>query len=72
MTRTDPPGGSEHVGWHSYRCPVCGHTDEGAMDGEGEGTVVCSHCATSLDLIVQSPDQAPVAVRVASRWRKGR
>jgi len=58
--------------WHSYRCPVCGHTDEVPLEGEPTGTVPCSHCATHLELLVRSPEQAAVTVKVASRWRRTR
>jgi len=60
------------AGWHSYRCPVCGHTDEVDLHDGAEGTVPCSHCATPLELLVRSPDQAAVAVKVAARWRRAR
>jgi phage/plasmid primase-like uncharacterized protein len=58
--------------WHSYRCPVCGHTDEVELGDEPEGTHPCSHCATPLDLLVRSSDQAAVAVKVAARWHRVR
>ncbi|HSW29991.1 MAG TPA: hypothetical protein VLH75_10960 [Longimicrobiales bacterium] len=56
--------------WHSYRCPVCGHTDEVDPAEVPGGTLPCSHCSTPLELLVRSPDQAAVAVKVASRWRR--
>ena len=58
--------------WHSYRCPVCGHTDEVHLEGEPSGTVPCSHCATHLELLACSPEQVAVAVKVASRRRRAR
>ncbi|MDP2956742.1 MAG: hypothetical protein Q8N53_09995 [Longimicrobiales bacterium] len=58
--------------WHSYRCPVCGHADEVEFDGGSAGTVSCSHCATALELLVRSHDEAAVAVKVSSRWRRSR
>jgi transcription elongation factor Elf1 len=58
--------------WHSYRCPVCGHTDEANLEEGPAGTVPCSHCATPLELQVRSPDQAAVTVKVAVRWRRVR
>lgn len=58
--------------WHSYRCPVCGHTDEVVLDAGLEGTVPCSHCATPLELLVHAPDREAVAVKVATRWRRAR
>ncbi|GMV04293.1 MAG: hypothetical protein AMXMBFR53_05740 [Gemmatimonadota bacterium] len=66
------PGGTAGPGWHSYRCPVCGHTDEVELAGEAGGTIPCSHCGTSLDLVVRSPDEASLAVKVASRRRRTR
>lgn len=56
-------------GWHSYRCPVCGHADEVELADAVAETVACSHCGTSLDVSVRAPDQAPVAVKVAA-WRR--
>jgi desulfoferrodoxin-like iron-binding protein len=67
----DPSEGGT-AAWHVYRCPVCGHTDEVLMEGGPEGTLPCSHCATPLELVVRSPDQAAVAVKVAARWRRVR
>ncbi|NJD19240.1 MAG: hypothetical protein FIA95_08180 [Gemmatimonadetes bacterium] len=58
--------------WHSYRCPVCGHTDEVALEDGPSSTVPCSHCTTPLEIVVRSPDQASVAVKVATRWRRVR
>lgn len=56
--------------WHSYRCPVCGHTDEVALETE-ESMVACSHCGTDLDVRARAPDAAAAAVRVAVRRRRG-
>jgi len=58
--------------WHSYRCPVCGHTDEVGQEDGPEGTLVCSRCATPLEVVVRAPDRAAVTVRVAARWRRVR
>ncbi len=58
--------------WHSYRCPVCGHTDEVALEGGPADTVPCSHCSTALEVLVRSPDRAAATVKVASRWRGAR
>lgn len=58
--------------WHSYRCPVCGHTDEVELEVGPAWAVPCSHCGTPLELAVRSSDQAAVAVKVASRWRRAR
>jgi len=55
--------------WHTYRCPVCGHTDEVDMTGS-TGHVVCTHCATHLDLESRAPDAAAAAVKVAVRRRR--
>lgn len=64
--------GTAPAAWHSYRCPVCGHTGEVELDGALLGTVQCSHCATALELLSGAPDQAAVTVKVASRWRRPR
>jgi hypothetical protein len=58
--------------WHSYRCPVCGHTDEVDFAAGPESRVACSHCGTDLDLVARSPDAASAAVKVATRRRRGR
>jgi uncharacterized Zn finger protein len=68
----DTGQGTGDPGWHSYRCPVCGHADEVELAGEVGRTVPCSHCATSLELRVMAPDQASVVVSVARRWRRSR
>ena len=44
MTSESTPGDD----WHTYRCPVCGHTDGVAMAGAPEATLRCSHCDTPL------------------------
>jgi len=68
----EPLNPSDVPGWHSYRCPVCGHNDEVELVGGAVGMVPCSHCATPLEVAVTSPDQASVAVKVSSRWRRSR
>lgn len=67
----EPAPNPTPAGWHSYRCPVCGHTDGVELAGS-TGTVPCTHCATPLELVVRAPDEAQVTVRVASRWRRSR
>lgn len=64
-------GPRPETGWHSYRCPVCGHNDEVILAEAPAETVPCSHCGTSLELSVRAPDQAAVTVKVARRWRRG-
>lgn len=64
--------GGGPAGWHSYRCPVCGHTDEVEFGGGSASTVSCSHCTTALELLVRSQEEAAVAVKVSSRWRRSR
>ena len=59
-------------GWHTYRCPVCGHTDELEFAAGPAGTVPCSHCGTALEVALRAPDQASVTVKVAARWRRAR
>lgn len=54
--------------WRSYRCPVCGHVDEADMTG-ATGQVVCSHCATELELETRAPDAEAASVKVAVRRR---
>lgn len=55
--------------WHSYRCPVCGHTDEVDMKG-ATGVVACSHCGTELEVSSRSREEAAAAVKVAVRRRR--
>lgn len=57
-------------GWHTYRCPVCGHTDEIQLAGGAATTLPCSHCGTALDVVLRAPDEASVAVKVATRRRR--
>ena len=61
---------SGQAGWHSYRCPVCGHTD--GVDGVGESAAMlaCAHCGTDLEVAARTPDEAAAVVRVAARWRR--
>ncbi len=55
--------------WHTYRCPVCGHTDEvDLVEGVPE-SVDCSHCGTTLEVEVLDRDAAAAGVRVATRVR---
>jgi ribosomal protein L37AE/L43A len=58
--------------WHSYRCPVCGHTDEVDLDAGPPASVWCSHCHAELEVAVRSPEAAAAAVRVATRRRRAR
>lgn len=64
--------GSDPQAWHSYRCPVCGHTDEARLAGASEGQVSCSHCSTPLEVTVAAPDRDAAVVKVAARWRRAR
>lgn len=66
----EPRDGTAPQAWHSYRCPVCGHTDEARLSGASEGRVSCTHCSTHLEVIATSPDRDAAAVKVASRWRR--
>ncbi len=59
------------AGWHSYRCPVCGHFDEVETSGDVR-SVACSHCGTDLELQVRSADRTAVASRVHVRRRRRR
>ena len=52
-------------GWHTYRCPVCGHTDEVELAEGVTRSIPCSHCDTPLNVVVLDPDTAAVEVTVA-------
>jgi transcription elongation factor Elf1 len=68
----EPRDGTVPQAWHTYRCPVCGHTGEVRLPGASEGRVSCTHCSTHLEVTVTAPDRDAAAVKVASRWRRNR
>lgn len=62
-SRSEPPEGSD---WRSYRCPVCGHSDEVAVP-EGESLLIrCSHCDTALEVQRDPGASERVSVQVAT------
>ncbi len=38
------------VGWLSYRCPVCSHTDGVVLEDADSVLIRCSHCDTPLEV----------------------
>ena len=56
-----------HLEWHSYRCPVCGHTDGVDLLRGQERTIDCSHCGTTLAVVVMAPDTPAAGVTVSAR-----
>lgn len=58
--------------WHSFRCPVCGHTDGTDVVEGPSSTVSCSHCGTVLEIAARAPEEASAAVKVATRRRRAR
>ena len=68
----DPVVNADQPQWHSYRCPVCGHTDEVEGVGPALSALVCSHCGTELEVAAPAADAAAAVVKVATRWRRGR
>jgi transcription elongation factor Elf1 len=53
--------------WHTYRCPVCGHTDEVDLAEGVSGRIDCSHCGTPLEVVVLDRGAAAAGVKVATR-----
>ena len=47
---------------HSYRCPVCGHTDGVELRAGSSVTVPCSHCGTPLELRLEVETSERVSV----------
>lgn len=51
--------------WRSYRCPVCGHTDEVEIS-EGQSTrIPCSHCDALLEVTLNQERAESVSVQLA-------
>ena len=50
---------------HSYRCPVCGHTDGVELRAGGVLRVPCSHCQTLLELRLDTERSERVSVVLA-------
>ena len=48
---------------HSFRCPVCGHSDDASTAGP-ETRVTCAHCGTELALGPPDPEGLGVQARV--------
>ena len=64
--RKSDPGRLE---WHTYRCPVCGHTDEVDLAEGAPASIACSHCGTPLEVVVLDRGAAAAGVRVATGVR---
>jgi uncharacterized Zn finger protein len=62
---TPEPG----MGWHTYRCPVCGHTDEVDLAEGAPRSIECSHCGTALEVVVHHREDAAAAVTVSKKAR---
>ena len=72
-TRTLPTGPSQRPpGWHTYRCPVCGHTDEVDLAAGAPAPVSCSHCDADLEVVARSAEEAAATVKVATGRRRAR
>jgi uncharacterized Zn finger protein len=50
---------------HSYRCPVCGHTDGVELKVGWPLEVPCSHCQTLLELRLDTESSERVSVVLA-------
>jgi len=59
------------VGWRSYRCPVCSHTDGVLLAGVDAVLIRCSHCDTPLEVSVRGGGQT-AAAKVAQLRRPER
>jgi len=57
----EAPGAAE---WRSYRCPVCGHADEVAVDEGDVLKIRCSHCDASLEVEGGRSGSGKVSVHV--------
>ena len=68
---SDPNSEEGSLGWHTYRCPVCGHTDEVDLEAGVVRSIECSHCGTSLEVVVMHPDAAAAGVTVSTRVQEG-
>lgn len=72
---TEPSEGSggsgEGGGWRSYRCPVCGHTDEVEIATGQAARISCSHCDTLLDVRLTRERAESVKVQVAEDDESG-
>ena len=47
---SDADEASTDIGWRTYKCPVCSHTDGVLMAGAREVLIRCSHCDTPLEV----------------------
>jgi hypothetical protein len=63
--------GAAAVGWRSYRCPVCSHTDGVLLAGADAVLIRCSHCDTPLEVSVRGDSQT-AAAKVAQLRRPER
>ena len=63
--------GAAAVGWRSYRCPVCSHTDGVLLAGADAVLIRCSHCDTPLEVSVRGAGQT-AAAKVAQLRRTER
>jgi hypothetical protein len=63
--------GAAAVGWRSYRCPVCSHTDGVLLAGADAVLIRCSHCDTPLEVSVRGGGQT-AAAKVAQLRRPER
>ncbi len=57
------------VGWRTYKCPVCSHTDGVLMAGAREVLIRCSHCDTPLEVSGKGSGQAAAATVAVNRRR---
>ena len=66
MNTHEAEGSERTPEWHTYRCPVCGHTDEVDLVTGPVRAVTCSHCGTSLEVTARATDAAAAVVRVVN------
>lgn len=53
-------------GPHTYRCPVCGHTDSVSLGGREKVRIRCTHCNARLEARLRAEDRERVSVQVST------
>lgn len=59
-----PEGAGRSEALHTYRCPVCGHTDGASFMGAEALKIDCSHCGAALELTLRAEEKERVSVQV--------
>lgn len=62
---------SDPTGWRSYRCPVCGHTDEVVIAPGASPRIQCSHCDALLEVALEKEGAESVSVRLVEEGSGG-